>query len=653
MRQGEREGPSMKKWAIPFQVLECSRCSGVRQRSLPCPECGEAPDEREVDQLLARRRRVVERARRIAADLSREPLEAAPLEDIQRQAGGALDAVFGGIDAVLDRESEEGAASSLGHSLAVIARLRSQLSTTPRRRPFTSVWDGTDYALAHLDTSAGLFVQALCQSNMSDAQRLASDAQRSLDVATEPLAAATVTLDDLTDSLAGSSAQMLGFLAHRTAQRDLSGGSAGHHDPYESFVEEAALSDDRFEYLLAFEDERARLFLDRPKFWSLVGETYRQLKDSPEFERLLQDTAWRRRFLAASDQLADVGVAAEAIATAAYHERQLVRTDLEAIKTLLEGPAKTLLRTRLCAHRRRPFAQVDGDATAIVEQAKQAGMAAATLGLRKELRHAISHEDFDVDDGILVLDPGKSSERRIERDELVDAVLAALESTLAMHTAVTVLLWRFDDELAGEAGRRAVSPEQAVWLSFRLAEYDISAVTIEDGTIGVVLADPFDSCTLTTVAGLTWLLPAHSETLELVSEVDGRLVGPLAPFREFASETDEWKRDLRLWGILTAWRWNDHPVAGPSLWRCWVATIALRTHDDDSRAAIKRLRDLRDFAARLDDHELVGLVKDVLRFHQHRLMRLPMADADISRMMEQLGEWSTRPDRWPKLIPQS
>jgi hypothetical protein len=101
----------MRKWSIPFQILECRRCSGVRQRALTCPECGEVPDEREVDQHLARRCRIVERARRIATDLSREPVEAAALEDIQTQAGHALDGVFSGIDAVLGPEAEEDAAT--------------------------------------------------------------------------------------------------------------------------------------------------------------------------------------------------------------------------------------------------------------------------------------------------------------------------------------------------------------------------------------------------------------------------------------------------------------------------------------------------------------------------------------------------------------
>jgi hypothetical protein len=168
-----------------------------------------------------------------------------------------------------------------------------------------------------------------------------------------------------------------------------------------------------------------------------------------------------------------------------------------------------------------------------------------------------------------------------------------------------------------------------------------------------MLANPFDSRALTGVAGLTWLLPADSETLELVSEVDGHLVGPLALFREFSSETNEWERDLCLWEILTTWRWNDEPVAGPALWRCWVATIAVQSHRDDPRAAIKRLRDLRDFADKLNDPELVCLVNDVLRFHQHRLTRLPMADGDITRMMDRLRAWGTHPNRWPKLIPRS
>lgn len=643
----------MKKWSVPFQVLDCRRCSGVRQRALPCPECGVSPDEREVDQLLARRRRVVESARRIARELSGEPAQAAALEDIRMKASLALDGVFSGIDAVLGAETEENAASALGQRLVEIARLRSQLSATPRRRPFTAVWDATDHALTYLDTAADLFVQALCEADMGDTQRLAAEAQRFLDTATEPLTSATAALDDLAAALEGSSAQMLGFLAHRTTLRSRSGEDDDNDDPYVAFVKAAALSDVEFESLLAFEDERARLLFDRPRFWSLARETYRELNDAPQFARLLEDDAWRERFLAASDQLADIGLEAEAVAQAAFHERQLVRADLSAIKSILEGPAMTLLRTRLCVHRRRSFAQVDGDATAIVHQAQQAGMQTATLGLRKDLRHAISHEEFGVDSGTLVLDAGQPTERRIERDELIDDVLSALESTLALHTAVTVLVWRFDDELAGEAARRAISPVQAVWLWFRLLGYDVSAVTIDDSKIAVGLANPFDSRTLTAVAGLTSLLPAGSETLELLSEVDGRLVGPLASFREFSSETDEWERDLRLWKILTTWRWNDEPVTGPTLWRCWVATIAVRTHDDDPRAAIKRLRDLRDFADELGDPELLSLANDVLRFHRHRLTRSPMADGDINRMMDRLRDWGTRPNQWPKVVPGS
>lgn len=383
----------------------------------------------------------------------------------------------------------------------------------------------------------------------------------------------------------------------------------------------------------------------------LVDETYGQLDESDRFARLVQDEEWRERFLAASDQLADAGLEAEAIAQAAFHERQIVRTDLGTIKTLIEGPAKTLLRSRLALRRRERFGQVRGDATAILHQADQAGLSAATLGLRKDLRNAISHEEFTVEDGVLVLDGGREYERRVEHDELTDQVLSALESTLAMHTAVVLALWRTDEDLAAESGRRAVSPEQACHLCFRLAGYLVTQVAIHEGKLRLDVRSDFDSKTLPSIAGLAGLLPRTSEWLTVVSESDGVLEGPLAAFREFDQATNGWERELALWRTLTTWQWHGEPVADREILRCFVASLAVHTQAETPRAALRRFRDLRALAEERSDTDLVILTKDVASFHRHRATDLSMSDRQVDRMMGRIKDWGTRPSHWPKLLP--
>ena len=596
----------------------------------------------------------MERARVFAEGVARADKAPLSLSDIQSRSRDVPDQLFDAFDVALGDTNEQQAAEQLARPIAALNELRSRLLATPRLRPFTAVWDATEGALAHLDDAGKSWVKALSAADMGDAQRLAAHAQRQLDGAAPPLASASSALQDLEHALGGSSAQMLGFLAERTAtRRDSEGGEVydAGRDPYAQFVRSAVTSRDEFSHLLAFEDERARLLFDRERFWTLVEQTYRQLDESDHFAQLVEDQEWRERFLAASDQLADAGLEAEAIAQAAFHDRQLVRADLGVIKTLLEGPAKALLRSRLALQRRRPFAQVRGDATSILHQAGQAGLSAATLGLRKDLRNAISHEDFSVEDGVLVLDRGQRSERRVERDELTDQVLAALESTLAMHTAVTLALWRTDEDLAAETGRRAVSPEQACYLCLQLAGYHVSDVTVEQQQIRVQVATGFDSKTLSAIAGLAWLLPEAGEWLVIVSQPDGVVEGPLATFREFGRATDEWKRELLLWRTLTTWRWNDRPVAGPAILRCWVASLAVHTREESPAAAIRRFRDLRTLAEDCDDGQLVSLINDVLSFHQHRLTDLPMGEKRIRRMMSRIEDWGRRPSEWPRLIP--
>lgn len=376
---------STRKWSVPFQTIECRRCRAVRQRGRACPDCSAKFDDREVDQLVARRRRIVERARSYAESVATRGRASRSLSDIHDRSSKVLDRLFDALDAVLSDVDEEQAAKQLAEPLAELDELQSHLQATPRLRPFTAVRDATEGALAQLADAAESWVSALSAADMGDAQRLAAGAQRELDSAVPPLASASGALQDLEDALAGSSAQMLGFLAERTAARAASRDAEADADrgPYTRFLESIAPSRDEFSHLLAFEDERARLLFDRERFWMLVEEAYRQFSNSGHFDRLVADPEWRERFVAASDQLADAGLEAEAIAQAAFHERQLVRADLGVLKTLLEGPAKTLLRTRLALHRRRPFAQVRGDGTSILQQAAQAGLSTATLGLRK------------------------------------------------------------------------------------------------------------------------------------------------------------------------------------------------------------------------------------------------------------------------------
>lgn len=489
---------------------------------------------------------------------------------------------------------------------------------------------------------------------MRDAQRIAVQAQDQLDSVVPPLAAAGDALEDLEVALAGGSAELLGFLAQQTATRSVSDDTG--NDPgrasYKGFVDAVVTPREEFKHLLAFEDERARLLFDRERFWSLADETYRQLNESDHFARLVQDDEWRERLLASSDQLADAGLEAEAIAQAAFHERQIVRADLGTIKTLVEGPAKTLLRSRLALRRRERFGQVRGDATAILDQADQVGLSTAMLGLRKDLRNAISHEDFTVEDGVLVLDRGRAFERRIDHDELTDQVLAALESTLAMHTSVVLALWQTDEKLAAESGRRAVSPEQACHLCFQLAGYPVTRATINDGQLRVEVWSEFDSKTLPSIAGLAGLLPRTSEWLTVASEYDGVLEGPLAAFRDFDQAAEGWERELALWRVLTTWQWIGEPIANGEVLRCFVASLAVHTKDEPPPVAIRRFRDLRRLAEERSDEELVTLTKDVASFHRHRATHLAMTHRQADRMMGYIEEWGVRPTNWPKLLPE-
>lgn len=176
-------------------------------------------------------------------------------------------------------------------------------------------------------------------------------------------------------------------------------------------------------------------------------------------------------------------------------------------------------------------------------------------------------------------------------------------------------------------------------------------MTVDQEQIRVEVATGFDSRTLPAIAGLAWLLPETSESLTIVSESDGVLEGPLAAFREFSHETDEWQRELLLWRTLVTWQWNGAPVAGPAIPRCWVASFAVHTRDDDPRMAIRRLRDLRTFAEERDDGELVTLINDVIGLHRHRLTNLPMGEEHIQRMMSRIEDWGPRPHEWPRLIP--
>src|SRR5918995_3117075 len=175
----------MYRIQLGFAQIRCVRCGEVRIRGVPCWNCGEAPDEREVDPDRSRRQRL---ARHLldALETERDPQpEVHPIrspehvfDDLADWIGHFMTALG---RAVGSRDGEPDLSAAVDDLVSVRQRLQGAL----RLRPWVLIWRRIDDLVHRVEEVATSFLRAIDASTPIEGQRWASDGRTALDAAAE------------------------------------------------------------------------------------------------------------------------------------------------------------------------------------------------------------------------------------------------------------------------------------------------------------------------------------------------------------------------------------------------------------------------------------------------------------------------------------
>lgn len=620
--------------------------------SVPCPTCGEQPDQREVDPDRQTRQRVAGVA---LQELAAEPPGGSALDLSPTEVWGRLSELLEGfMRSLFDGLAGAAAAPALIEALRNLRRLRADVAATPRLRPWVQAWKAVDDVLKRLAEVAEAFLTSVSAETPIEAQAAARRAQDLLDAAAEPASSIGDRLERLA-RISNAETPEEALVIQAEAAVDESGATSlleledRGRDFYRRITGEAE-SPQGLGVGLALLVAGSSGQFDDDRFWEVAGRGYEVLiRDMDRLRAVVESPSWIPDLNEAAVRHLDAGIGQDAAFRAARNLRQEVRTLMDVGHSLVEISGKRLVATLLCI---RPGKEADyektrnQDAGALLNRAAQDKQLATLLeGIDRVLRIARAHEDFHVDGDEVVLKSRGAELERLSAHELVDRILAGNESMTALELGLVCALAKAGVSLEqldsfSQMGLEPLAPARFLlassgWKGFGL---DMEGVTLR--VSGTAHLDPR---TMHQVAPLVAYLPDAVERLELIAEGEGwqRLVGPVEPFRRAQATDDVLEKLCYFVEGFRNWEADERPLVDEAYVRKWIAILAARAIEEATgnlRSAMRTVRTLRALAQRVGDGELEVVLEGAMEGIRARTMGLP-AGSHVPTRMEVLASY--------------
>jgi hypothetical protein len=629
--------PRGNRIKLSWKQIECRRCHDARVVGMPCPTCNARPDPREADPNLQRRQRL---ARDALAILDRQPASqpgSRPITDQWSPEEGFdplvewLEQFLPTLNAAIQDPS---AAPRLLERVTDLVDLRDQLHTSRWLRPHLPLWRTADALIGHLTQVARCYLTACAAPTPLQAKAAAEAGQQALDTAAEegPRLAerlerwqrisASDQVGDIVAALAVEAYRLAGTADLLVLEQD------GARD-FEQLLGAACPSGMG---LLRMMSLQAEVVLDEQRFRQLAHDAYAVLIRRPDrLRRLVQDQTLVDDVHDAVRRGYDAAVTARAVLAAASDDRRAVRAVLALAHELLEGPGKRYVAALLAVAGRHSYQDLRRrDAGALLRQASQQPSLVPLLdGLDIALRDAKAHEDYLIEGDELILTRHgvrRPNTQPIPGLVLLDRVLTALETLQALLFAL----------VAAAAGIDIMLVDTLDYSHFDMADADVVAmllglqswtdVTVElhGDAVRAAATGELGTQPLRSVAVLVSHLPERITRLELtVHTSTGRrlLAGPIEPWRRYSASAD-WDKQLHFVECCRRWHLDGQPAFDQDQIRLWAARQALEQAAAGYPACVRRLRQLRDLAQRLQDEELASDLRELIAYARYASMGL-------------------------------
>ena len=438
----EQAQAEQRSFELVFEAVSCDRCGETVPVARGC-RCGaEAP---RTDEHVARRLAALAdiRAALDAPARSAEPIELGELS-------GALSTWIADLFDGLNRLGSPAAeASGVRAAVARLVDLRARALAMPRRRPWLALWDPMVALLAALTRLGATEIDAATAPDPDSARALETIAQAHLDEAAKQIGLVDDRLEwwgvehtiRLPDSLINAAsvaydstgAQDIVDLDRRgmPLYERISGRSAGPTGIGVGLLLDLGLADRAF---------------DEARLYRVAQLVYARLdRNRAAFAALLEDAGWRSDLLHARRLFYESQLEAETLLRDLAGDRRIEASAvLHLGAQMTERVSGTLLGLVLAPEHPASLTR-SSEYDAVHRAARAAGLSDAMEGLDDRVRNAASHQDFDVGPDYVVLGRHHAKPAKVTDGDLVDIVLASLESCAAMFAAI--------DCIATEEGR--------------------------------------------------------------------------------------------------------------------------------------------------------------------------------------------------------
>ncbi len=161
-----------------------------------------------------------------------------------------------------------------------------------------------------------------------------------------------------------------------------------------------------------------------------------------------------------------------------------------------------------------------------------------------------------------------------------------------------------------------MSDEDIVAMLLGLQSWTDVTVELHGDTVRAAGTTGFWAQPLRPVAVLVPHLPERVTRLELTvhtSTEQRLLAGPTEPWRRYSASAD-WDKQLHFVECCRRWHLDGKPTFDQDQIRLWAARQALVQAATGYPACVRRLRQLRDFAQRLQDDELANDLRELIAY---------------------------------------
>ena len=606
---------------LSYKQIECQRCRAPRIRGLPCPDCGAQPAAHEFDAERQRRQRT-------AAELLRyldEPLLAErgtteSISDVYRSLADWTTAFLPALQALIEDKTDDG--TQLRLSVDHLRQAESRLAWAPLR-PWLAQHRVATQTLQLSKEAATAWLSAVAADTPLQAQQHGDVAQQRLDQAGATAAALGTETEawlrisetaELEDTLSALYEEALLRGQHKGVL-DLEQEGA---DDFRSLV--GSPCPEGAGVVLKLSELIAGVVLDSDRFRATVRSAHEVLqRDNTRLAALLAAPSLPSDLLDGEVHNAMSWLAAQAVWAASRTDEQSLRELLKLGAALLEGAGKRYIAALTCMTRAQDYQQRRRmKPSQLLNEATKDGLADLFVGFDEVLRNKASHVDYRFDDDLVIFtDSGEeTTPARIHRpDELVDLVLAATESCLALNVAVMATAAAHGTTLMDGRGalrRLGLTERQLTVLFLELGGLsEVSAVQDEDRLqISASCAADVRVLAALALAGAT--LPSEVASWE-VSVAKGdeliRLQGPVEPWRRQAATDgtqDSTVKELALIDCMVSTTLNGQRWVSDEQLRKALSNCALQAYNATTYPAwVPMVTRIRKVATEAGD-ELLG-----------------------------------------------